>query len=59
MYEAYMNIEIYCKSLKCSLHRKGTIKPTPKIEKNVFTENICSARSTMQVVAFCKHVLIL
>ena len=54
-----MNIEIYCKSLKCSLYRKGTIKPTPKIEKNVFTENICSARSTMQVVAFCKHVLIL
>ena len=25
----------------------------------IFTENICSARNPMQVVVFCKHVLIL
>ena len=34
----------------------------PKIEKYVyyfFTKNICSARNPMQVVVFCKHVLIL
>ena len=34
----------------------------PKIEKYVyyiFTENICSAYNQMQVVVFCKHVLIL
>ena len=33
----------------------------PKIEKYVcyiFTENICSARNPMQVVVFCRHVLI-
>ena len=43
-------------------HRKGTAKATPKIEKYVyyvFTENICSACNPMQVVVFCKHVLIL
>ena len=41
---------------------KGTVKATPKIGKYVyyiFTENICSARNPMQVVVFCKHVLIL
>ena len=34
----------------------------PKIEKYVyfiFTENICFARNLMEVVVFCKHVLIL
>ena len=43
-------------------HRKETGKATPKIEKYVyftFTENICSARNPMQMVVFCKHVLIL
>ena len=43
-------------------HRKGTAKSTPKVEKYVyyiFTENICSACNPMQVVVFCKHVLIL
>ena len=42
--------------------RKGTAKVTPKIEKHVyyvFTENICSACNPVQVVVFCKHVLIL
>ena len=40
----------------------GTAKATPKIEKYgyyIFTENICSARNPMQVLVFCKHVLIL
>ena len=34
----------------------------PKIEKCVYyiyADNICSARNPMQVVVFCKHVLIL
>ena len=37
-------------------HRKVRVKASPKIEKYVyyiFTENICSARSPMQVVVFC------
>ena len=37
-------------------------KATPKMEKYVcyiFNENICSAFNPMQVVVFCKHVLIL
>ena len=37
-------------------------KPRPKLEKYVyyiFTENICSVCSPMQVVVFCKSVLIL
>ena len=37
-------------------------KPRPKLKKYVsymFTENICSAGSPMQVVDFCKNVLIL
>ena len=37
-------------------------KPCPKLEKFVyyiFTDNICSAGSLMQVVVFCKNVLIL
>ena len=36
-------------------------KPRPKLKKRVyyiFTENICSACNPMQVVVFCKHVLI-
>ena len=43
-------------------HGKGAAKTTPKIEKYVyyvFTENICSACNPMQMVVFCKHVLIL
>ena len=39
-------------------HRKGTAKVTSGIENflyNIFTENICSARSRMQVVVFCKR----
>ena len=43
-------------------HRKGNTKVTPKIGKYVyytFTTNICSARSPIQLVVFCKHVLIL
>ena len=43
-------------------NRKGTTKATPKIEKHVyyiFTENICSTCNPVQVVIFCKHVLIL
>ena len=42
--------------------RKVTAKDTPKIEKYayyIFTENSCSACNPMQVVVFCKHVLIL
>ena len=38
------------------------MKATPEIEKYVhyiFTENICFAHNLMQVVVFCKHVLIL
>ena len=41
---------------------KKTAKATPKIEKYVyyiFAVNICSADNPMQVVGFCKHVLIL
>ena len=37
-------------------------KPPPKLKKYVyyiFTENICFASSPMQVVVFCKYVLIL
>ena len=37
-------------------------KPCPKLKKCVyyiFTENICSACNPMQVVVFCKNVLIL
>ena len=37
-------------------------KPRPKLKKHVhyiFTENICSACSPMQVVVFWKNVLIL
>ena len=37
-------------------------KPRAKLQKYVyyiFTENICSACSPMQVVVFCKHVVIL
>ena len=37
-------------------------KPHPKLKKYVyyvFTENNCSPRSPMQVVVFCKNVLIL
>ena len=37
-------------------------KPHPKWKKymyQIFTENICSARNPMQVVVFCKCVLIL
>ena len=36
-------------------------KPRPKLKNKyyIFTENICSAYSPMQVVVFCKHVLIL
>ena len=43
-------------------HKKGTAKATPKIKKYVyyvFTENICFARNPMQVVVFCKVVIIL
>ena len=44
------------------IHKKGTANTTPKIEKYVnyiFTENICSSCNPMQVVVFCKNVLIL
>ena len=37
-------------------------KPRPKLKKCVyyiFTESICSACNSMQVVVFCKNVLIL
>ena len=37
-------------------------KPRPKLKKYVyyiFTENICSVCNPMQVVVFCKNVLIL
>ena len=37
-------------------------KPCPKLKKYVyyiFTENICSACSPMQVVVFCKNILTL
>ena len=36
-------------------------KPRPKLKYiyYIFTENICSACNPMQVVVFCKHVLIL
>ena len=40
---------------------KGQQKPRPKFKKYVyyiFTVNICSACNPMQVVAFCKNVLI-
>ena len=41
------------------INRKVTTKATPKIEKYEdykFTENICSACNSMQVVAFCKRI---
>ena len=41
---------------------KESQKPCPKLKKNVyyiFAENICTACSPMQVVAFCKNVLTL
>ena len=44
------------------IHKKGTANTTPKIEKYVyyiFTANICSTCNPMQVVVFCKNVLIL
>ena len=36
-------------------------KPHPKLKNihYIFTENICSAYHPMQLVVFCKHVLIL
>ena len=37
-------------------------KPRPKLKKYgyyIFTENICSACNPVQMVVFCKHVLIL
>ena len=37
-------------------------KPHPELKKHaccIFTENICPAWSSMQVVVFCKNVLIL
>ena len=43
-------------------HRKGTAKATAKITKIVhkmLKENIYSACNPLQVVVFCKHVLIL
>ena len=43
-------------------NRKGTRKATPKSEKYVyyvFTENIFSVCNPVQVVVFCKHLLIL
>ena len=43
-------------------HRKGTAIATLKIEKHLyylFTKNICSACNPIQMVDFCKHVLIL
>ena len=36
-------------------------KPRPKLGKysnHIVTENVCSACSPMQVIVFCKHVLI-
>ena len=42
------------------IYRKGTAKAMAKIEKcNIFTENICPASNQIQVVFFCKHVLLL
>ena len=44
------------------LHRKETAKTTPETEKYVYykyAENIFSARNPVQVVVFCKYVLIL
>ena len=41
---------------------KETQKPHPKLKKYVyyiFIENICSVCNPMEVVAFCKNVLIL
>ena len=41
---------------------KESQKPRPKLKKYVYyilTENICSARNPMQVVVFCKNVLVL
>ena len=37
-------------------------KPRPKLKNKctyIFTENICSACNSMQIVGFCKHVLVL
>ena len=34
-------------------------KPRPKYVYYIFTANICSADNPMQVVVFCKNVLIL
>ena len=37
-------------------------RPRPKLKKYIhymFTENICSSRGPMQVIVFCKNVLIL
>ena len=41
---------------------KGPQKPRPKLKKCVyyiFTENICSVCNLIQVVVFCKNLLIL
>ena len=44
-------------------HRKGSIKVTPKTEKNILnismTDHTCSACKPMQVAVFCKHILVL
>ena len=69
-----INIEVQCGKnyLKTFLQQetealgnnigKEPQKPRLKIEKYgyyIFTDNICSARNSMKVVVFCKHVLIL
>ena len=43
-------------------HRKVTVKLHSKLKNMlyyIFTENICSSCNTIQVIVFCKHVLIL
>ena len=43
------------------LHREGTAKATPKIEKHVyyiFTENISSTYNPMQVVVFLQTLIL-
>ena len=45
-----------------SNREKELQKPSPKLKKHIneiFTENICSVYNTVQLVFFCKHVLIL
>ena len=56
--------QVFCKepgTFENNIEKKPQ-KPCPKLKKyvyHVFTGNICSACKPMQVVVFCKNVLIL